>query len=57
MARRRSAFEQVRRTLYKTQRTMGDFQAAGRGPGPLVRRLARRQERRMLGRFLRRFGL
>ncbi len=32
----------VRRDMYKVQRTLGDFDAAERGPGVLGKRLARR---------------
>jgi hypothetical protein len=38
---RRSGWNQPRRGLYLTQRTMGDLSAASRGPGPLLTRLAR----------------
>ena len=44
--RRRSTrprgWNQTRRGLYLTSRTMGDLSAASRGPGPLARRLLRR---------------
>jgi hypothetical protein len=52
MARRRSTFEQVRRDLYKTQRAMGDVEAAERGPGPLAKRLVRRKLTRSFFRML-----
>lgn len=54
---RRSALNEFRRTLYLAQRTIGDAQAASRGPAPIAKRLLRRQERRLLGRALSRFGL
>lgn len=47
--------EQIRRALYFTQRTIGDAQAAKRGT--LTQRLVRRQERRLVGRALSRWGL
>lgn len=50
MARRRSGLEQVRRGAYFLSRDIGDFQAAQRGLGPLVKRLARRQVRRQVRR-------
>jgi hypothetical protein len=43
MSRRRSTWNQTRRALYKTQRSMGDLSAAARGPYPLARRLVRRR--------------
>jgi hypothetical protein len=52
----RSAWNQARRNLYLTQRTMGDLSAASRGPVPLAKRLARRDLTRMLFRVLRGFG-
>lgn len=57
MGRKTSTFNEIRRTLYKTQRLMGDAQAAGRGPAALAKRSARRKERRIIGRFLGKFGL
>lgn len=57
MNRRHSAFEQIRRTLYKTQRTMGDVEALQRGPDKLTERLIRRSIRRRTGRWLGRWGL
>lgn len=53
----RSNLETVRRALYFTQRSIGDVQAAQRGPTKLAKRLLRRQERRVIGRFLSRWGL
>jgi len=50
----RSAWNQVRRDLYLTQRTMGDVSAAKRGT--LGKRLARRDLTRALFRVLRGFG-
>jgi hypothetical protein len=52
----RSEFEQVRRTLYKTQRLMGDAEAAQRGPATLGKRLVRRDLTRTLFRILRQMG-
>jgi hypothetical protein len=37
-----SWLETLRRTLYLTQRTIGDAQAASRGPDKLAKRLVRR---------------
>jgi hypothetical protein len=48
--RKRSLWNQTRRDLYFTQRTMGDISAAGRGRLP--RRLARRAVTRRLLRGL-----
>lgn len=56
MARKRSGLEQVRRDMYLGQRTIGDFQAAQRGPAVLGRRLARRDLTRALFRILRQMG-
>ena len=56
MARRRSDLEQVRRALYFGQRSIGDFQAAQRGPAVLGKRLARRSLTRELFRVLGQFG-
>lgn len=53
MARRTSDLEKIRRVLYKTQRGIGDYQAAGRGPEVLVKRLARRDLTRTLFKVLR----
>lgn len=44
--------EHIRRNLYLGQRTLGDLQAAARGPGPLARRLVRRRVTRSLLRSL-----
>ena len=52
----RSAWNQVRRDLYLTQRTMGDLSAAQRGPAVLGKRLVRRSLTRELFRVLRQFG-
>jgi hypothetical protein len=52
----RSAWNQARRDLYLTQRTMGDVSAAQRGPGALGRRLARRDLTRAFFRVLRQMG-
>lgn len=49
MARKRSDLEQFRRFLYFAQRTIGDAQAARRGPGALLKRLARRRTNRWAG--------
>jgi hypothetical protein len=43
MTAKRSAWSSTRRTMYKTQRLMGDVSAASRGPLPLGRRLVRRR--------------
>ena len=45
-ARRRSGLEQFRRTLYKTQRAIGDGQALSRSPAAYAKRRARRSARR-----------
>ena len=55
--RHMSRWNQVRRNLYLTQRTMGDLSAARRGPRMLSRRLARRRFDRVVWRLLRRTGL
>lgn len=55
--RRMSRWNQVRRNLYLTQRTMGDLSATRRGPRTLSRRLARRRFDRVVWRLLRRTGL
>ena len=52
----RSAWNQVRRDLYLTQRTMGDISAAQRGPAVLAKRLVRRDLTRALFRVLGQFG-
>jgi hypothetical protein len=44
--------EQIRRSLYLGQRTIGDYQAARRGGGALGRRLARRYATRAIMRSL-----
>jgi hypothetical protein len=44
--------EEIRRSLYLGQRTLGDWQAASRGPGVLGRRLVRRKVTRTLMRSL-----
>lgn len=53
MTRRRSLLSQVRRDAYLTQRGIGDFQAAERGPAPLAKRLVRRQLTRAFFKALR----
>ena len=53
MARERSDLERIRRGLYKTQRTIGDVQAARRGSAVLGRRLVRRDLTRAFFRMLR----
>jgi hypothetical protein len=55
MSRRTNNLESLRRALYFGQRTIGDAQAARRGPGPLARRYARRVVRRTIFRRLPRF--
>jgi hypothetical protein len=44
--------EEIRRAMYLGSRTIGDYQAARRGPGALGRRLARRYVTRTLMRAL-----
>ena len=51
--KRRSAWNQTRRSAYFTSRTMGDVSAARRGPAPLAKRFARRSLTRSLFRILR----
>jgi len=53
MPRKRSALEQVRRDSYLLSRSIGDFQAAQRGPGVLAKRLVRRDLTRTFFRLLR----
>lgn len=53
MARKRSGIEQVRRDSYLLSRTLGDFQAARRGPAVLGKRLVRRDLTRTFFRILR----
>ena len=53
MARKRSAWNQARRDMYLTQRTMGDISAAERGPGRLAKRLVRRRVTRSIFRLFR----
>ena len=43
-----SSSTSIRKVLYKTQRTIGDVQAAERGPGVLSKRLVRRAVTRRL---------
>ncbi len=50
MSGKRSGLEQLRRALYKSQRAIGDVQAAERGPGPLTKRVVRRRVTRHVGR-------
>ena len=52
----RSTWNQARRDLYLTQRTMGDLSAARRGPAPLAKRLVRRDLTRTFFRILRQMG-
>lgn len=54
---RKPLLSRVRRDMYLTQRGIGDFQAASRGPVPLARRLARRKATRSVFGGLRRKGL
>lgn len=56
MARKRSGLERVRRDSYLLARSIGDFQAAQRGPAVLGKRLIRRDLTRTLFRVLRQFG-
>lgn len=52
----RSGWSQVQRTLYFTQRAMGDISAAQRGPVVLGKRLLRRKATRSIwGPLLRAF--
>jgi len=44
---------QLRRALYKTQRTIGDGQAAKRGPNVYAKRIVRRRVTRAAFRLLR----
>jgi hypothetical protein len=44
--------EEIRRAMYLGQRSIGDYQAARRGPGVLGRRLLRRSVTRRLMRAL-----
>jgi hypothetical protein len=53
----RSQLEQIRRSLYLTQRAIGTFQAAERGPVPLTKRLVRRRVTRAAFGALRSKGL
>ena len=53
MAHSRSGLKQVQRDAYLLSRTLGDFQAAQRGPVVLGRRLARRSLTRTLFSLLR----
>jgi hypothetical protein len=53
VTRRHSALSQLRRALYKTQRGIGDVQAARRGPDALAKRVVRRQVTRTLFRLFR----
>lgn len=51
--RKPSPWNQVRRSLYFTQRDMGDVSAAMRGPVPLAKRLVRRRVTRSVFRLFR----
>lgn len=51
-----SSLESLRRALYKTQRGIGDYQAAKRGPDVLAKRVARRYATRTVFGALRRKG-
>lgn len=53
IARKRSALSQLRRTLYLSQRGIGDAQAVVRGPGAYGRRRARRSIARSVFRLFR----
>lgn len=53
MTRRRSTLSQLRKLAYRTQRDIGDVQAAERGPQALAKRVVRRQVTRTLLRWLR----
>ena len=41
--RKRSGLEQIRRDMYLGQRSIGDFEAAQRGPDVLAKRIIRRK--------------
>ncbi len=53
MTRKRSTLSQLRRTLYLSQRGIGDAQAVVRGPGAYGRRRARRSIARSVFRLFR----
>lgn len=48
----RSTLSQLRRAMYLGQRSIGDVQAAERGPKPLAKRIARRALTRAIFRAL-----
>lgn len=52
MARRKSAFSQVRSFLYDLARLLGDIQAASRGPQAIAKRMARRAAGKAVGKAL-----
>jgi hypothetical protein len=56
MARSRSMLSQYQRNLYLASRALGTVRAAGRGPGPLAKRLVRRRVTRVLFGGLRKAG-
>lgn len=53
MSRARDPLERLRRDLYFSQRTIGDWQAAKRGVKPIAKRLVRRSLTRALFRRIR----
>lgn len=53
MTRRRSLLGQIQRDAYLTSRAAGDAKAAERGPGPLAKRIVRRQLTRAIFRAIR----
>lgn len=53
MTRRADPLERLRRDLYFTQRSIGDWQAAKRGVKPIGKRLVRRSLTRALFRRIR----
>jgi hypothetical protein len=52
MPKRRSTISAFRSFLYRLARLLGDVQAVRRGPGAMVKRLARRQAGRLTSRVL-----
>ena len=50
---KRSTWRELQRALYKTQRAMGDVDAATRGPDKYVKRVVRRRVTRSIFRMFR----